>query len=91
MSNPKEIHHIAEDLANAVFNTSQDDFLRQMRLLHRTNQQMFAGLVLLWMQDYVNYDTDGRNQYSVGYFKKMLDAFMAAYPDEPLRKGFPLV
>ena len=91
MYNKKEIHQIAEDLANAVFNASKEEFLRQMRLLHRTNQQMFAGLVLLWMQDYVNYDTDGRNRYSVEYFSKLIETFKSAHPDEPLRKGFPLV
>ena len=91
MHNKEEIHQIAEKLANAGYNATREEFLQQMRMMHRTNQQIFAGLVLSWMQDYVTYSTDGRNRFSVEYYKELIEVFKSAYPDEPLRKGFPLV
>lgn len=91
MHNKQEIHLKAENLANTAFNASTEEFLQQMRMMHRTNQQIFAGLVLAWLQDYATYSTDPRNQFSVEYCKKLIEAFKMAYPDEPLRTRFPLV
>lgn len=82
---------IASDFANAGFSMGRDLFLKQMKMMHRTEQQMFAGLIISWIQDYTTYNTDDRNKYSVEYFTRMLDAFKTANPDEPLRKGFPLI
>lgn len=87
----QEIHSIAEDLANAGFNASKEEFLNQMRMMHRTSQQIFAGLMLAWLQDYVTYPVDGRNQCSVVYCAKLLEAYAEKFPDEPLRNGFPLI
>jgi len=87
----QQIRQIAEDLANAGFNASKEEFLQQMRMMHRTSQQIFAGLVLAWLQDYITYPVDPRNQISVDYMAKLLEAFTEKYPDEPLRRGFPLI
>lgn len=91
MHSKEKIHQIAENLANASYNATREEFLQQMRMMHRTNQQIFAGLVLSWMQDYITYSVDPRNRCSVEYCKKLIETFNAAHPDEPLRTRFPLV
>ncbi|MBF0648704.1 hypothetical protein IR083_07715 [Dysgonomonas sp. GY75] len=59
--------------------------------MHRTSQQMFAGLVLAWMQDYATYPVDDRNKCSVAYITRLLETFAEKYPEEPLRNRFPLI
>lgn len=91
MYNKEEIHLKAENLTNTAFNATREEFLQQMRMMHRTSQQLFAGLVLAWLQDYATYSVDPRNRCSVEYCKELIETFNAAHPDEPLRTRFPLV
>jgi hypothetical protein len=56
----------------------QAEFLKQMRELHRSNQQIFAGLVFTWLNDYVNYPTDERNEKSVEYTRELCNLICEA-------------
>ncbi|GAB6119635.1 hypothetical protein [Dysgonomonas termitidis] len=92
MSNKKEIHQIAGDLANAGFNTSREKFLEQMRNLHPTSQQLFAGLVLAWIKDYAeNYRIDDRNRRSIEECRKVINSFNALNGNEELKTKFPCI
>lgn len=91
MHKKEEIHLKAENLTNTAYNATREEFLQQMRMMHRTNQQIFAGLVLAWLQDYATYPVDPRNRSSVEYCKKLIETINTALPDEPLRTRFPVV
>ncbi len=67
----KNLSQIATDLTNAYWNMGREEFLKQMRELHRSNQQIFAGLVFTWLNDYVNYPIDERNERSVEYAREL--------------------
>lgn len=88
----KEISQIANDFAIAVYNTNHEKALQEMHRLHPTYQQILAGFILAWLQDFAtNYSQDGRNTYSIAEVKKLMDAYNTVHPDEKLRIHFPCI
>ncbi|MDR1502560.1 MAG: hypothetical protein LBT43_08905 [Prevotella sp.] len=87
----QEIYLIAESFSNAGFNATQKEFLQQIRLMHLTSQQIFAGLILMWLQNFVACPVDDRNKYSVVYIIELLEAFARKFLDEPLQSELPLI
>ncbi len=67
----KEFSAIAADFIDAYCRTSHEKFLEQMRNLHPTYQQILAGMVLGWLNDYVSYRTDDRNKSSVAFVREL--------------------
>ena len=87
----KEINTIATDFATAGYNADREKFLQEMRLMHRTNQQIFAGLVFAWLNDYADYPVDDRNRASVDFCRELKDMYCAACDREYFRDLFPLI
>jgi hypothetical protein len=87
----KTLSQIATDLTNAYWNMGQAEFLKQMRELHRSNQQIFAGLVFTWLNDYVNYPTDERNERSVEYARELRNLISEATGQGEFKDRFPCI
>ncbi len=85
------ISQIATDLTNAYWNMGREEFLKQMRELHRSNQQIFASLVFTWLNDYVNYPTDERNERSVEYARELRNLYCEATGKDGIRDKFPCI
>jgi hypothetical protein len=87
----KEFSTIAADFIDAYCRTSHEKFLEQMRLMHRTYQQLLAGMVLGWLNDYVNYRTDDRNKSSVAFVRELRALHCETTGDEGFKDKFPLI
>jgi hypothetical protein len=88
----EKVYPLANDFINTGFNVSRREFLEEMRRLHPTLQQIFAGLVLSWITDYgTNYRMDDRNKCSIKECRKLLESFRTVNNDENVRTSFPLV
>lgn len=88
----EKIQLLASDFIDAGFNTGREDFLQEMRGLHPTMQQIFAGLVLSWIADYcTSYRMDDRNKSSMEECRKLMESFRAVNDDQNVRTSFPLV
>lgn len=88
----EKILNLTDNFINEACNVTRKEFLEEMRKLHPTIQQMFAGLVLSWMKDYAtNYHQDSRNKYSIEECRRIIDAFASNYPDEEIRNRFPMI
>ena len=70
----------------------REKFLEATRKMHPTIQQIFAGHVLAWINDYAtNYRVDDRNRCSVEECKKILNAYRVDTGGEKLRERFPMI
>jgi len=77
---------------NIIDSSRKDLFLEEMRKTHPTIQQIFAGFVLSWINDYAtNYRVDARNQYSIEECQKIINAHRLASGEEKLRERFPMI
>lgn len=85
------LYQLASKFINEAWNTGSRSFLEEMRKMHPTEQQIFAGLILTWLSDYTrNYRIDDRNKQSIEECRKLLDSFKAVNEEE-LRTKFPLI
>lgn len=82
----------ATDLSNLAYNTSIPETNRQLAEVHRTIQQILAGVIFSWL----NYcatecPVDDRNRASVEYSRRLLEIYRKETGEEKFRERFPLV
>ena len=87
----KDLNVIASGFINACYSAGREEFLKQMRQLHRTEQQMLVGLVFGWLNDFVDYPTDDRNRASVGFCRELHKLYCDYTGREDFRDRFPLI
>ena len=91
MTTEELVNHLMIFLNN--FDSMQrEKFLEAMRNMHPTGQQIFAGHVLAWINDYAtNCRVDDRNRNSVEECRKILEAYRLDTGEEKLRERFPMI
>ncbi|NDV80795.1 hypothetical protein [Bacteroides sp. 51] len=88
----EKIFNLADSFTNEACNATRKEFLEEMKKLHPTIQQMFAGLVLSWLKDYAtNYRQDPRNKHSIEECQKLIDSYTQIHGSEELRERFPMI
>ena len=77
---------------NTFSGVKKETFLEELRSQHRTLQQIFAGYVLAFINEYAtNFAVDGRNKSSVEECRKLLKAYHTATGEEKIRDWFPMI
>ncbi len=87
----EKINAIAIDLIIAYWNMGREEFLKKMRELHRSEQQIFASLVFAWLNDFVDYPTDERNEKSVEYARELRKLYCEATGKGGFKDRFPCI
>lgn len=89
--NEPTISQLIEKLTNTCDSTTYEQFLSEMKKVHPTLQQKFAGLILAWIIDYAeNYPQDDRNRCSIRECRKIVNTYQALHDENP-RTTFPLI
>lgn len=87
-----KITSCAGDLINLAYNVSSEEANRQLACVHRTQQQIFAGLIFSWLNYYATEcGVDDRNRASVAFSQKLLGIYQDATGEDKFPTRFPLV
>lgn len=87
----KQLSAIAADFIETCRRADRKTFLEQMRQVHPSYQQVFAGLVLAWLNDYVDKRFDERTHASMTYVRELRDIYRAATGDDGFKDRFPFI
>ena len=87
VNDPVDVARVIDDFVNGASKKDMDAFVQSSVQTHLTLQQLKMSLIVKFIYGVANYIyVDGRNEISVKWAKKIVDA----YPNET-QYGFPLI
>lgn len=87
----KSLSALAADFIEACRRESREKFLGQMQQVHPTLQQVFAGLVFVWLNTYADQRSDDRNKASIDFTSELRDIYRSATENEGFKDRFPFI
>lgn len=85
-----KIRKAIDDLIQYGYN-DRDKFIKEMKERHRTEQQMFAGLILAWINEYAESPTDDRNKASVEVCQLLVELYHGLTGERKIKDKFPMI
>lgn len=88
----KEILGVISALTNTYSSDNRRMLLEELRNLHTALQQIFAEMVLAWINDYAkNYNVDGRNRTNNSVCKRLVGLYRADTGEEKIKDNFLMI